>query len=157
MFLYYLIAIIVIALDQLTKWVIVKTMDLYESIPVIENFFFITSSRNKGAAWGILQEQMIFFYFVTLIVIIGVVYFIQKYAKESIWLGIGLSLILGGAIGNFIDRIFRNEVVDFLHFYIFNYDFPIFNVADSSLCIGVGFIIIATIIDEWKGKKKGLA
>lgn len=157
MFLYYLIAIVVIAMDQLTKWVIVKTMELYESIPVIENFFFITSSRNKGAAWGILQDQMIFFYVVTLIVIVGVVYFIQKYAKESIWLGIGLSLILGGAIGNFIDRIFRNEVVDFLHFYIFNYDFPIFNVADSCLCIGVGCIIIATLIDEWKGKKKGMA
>ncbi|MDY0405951.1 signal peptidase II [Virgibacillus sp. 179-BFC.A HS] len=153
MYLYYLLSIIIIVLDQLTKWIIVKTMDLYESIPVIMDFFYITSSRNRGAAWGILQGQMIFFYVITLIVIVGVVYFMSRYAKDSIWLGLGLSLILGGAIGNFIDRILRGEVVDFLDFYIFNYHFPIFNVADSSLCVGVVLIIIATLIDERKNRK----
>lgn len=153
MYLYYLLSIIIIVLDQLTKWIIVKTMDLYESIPVITDFFYITSSRNRGAAWGILQGQMIFFYVITLIVIVGVVYFMSRYAKDSIWLGLGLSLILGGAIGNFIDRILRGEVVDFLDFYIFNYHFPIFNVADSSLCVGVVLIIIATLIDERKNRK----
>lgn len=153
MYLYYLLSIIIIVLDQLTKWIIVKAMDLYESIPVITDFFYITSSRNRGAAWGILQGQMILFYVITLIVIVGVVYFMSRYAKDSIWLGLGLSLILGGAIGNFIDRILRGEVVDFLDFYIFNYHFPIFNVADSSLCVGVVLIIIATLIDERKNRK----
>lgn len=152
MILYYLIAVIVIAIDQLTKWIIVKQMDLYEQIQVIENFFYITSHRNKGAAWGILQNQMLFFYIITVIVVIGVIYYMEKYAKGNILLSISLSFILGGAIGNFIDRLFRQEVVDFLDFIIFGYDYPIFNVADSALVIGVILVFISTIMDE---KKKG--
>ncbi|PAV29929.1 signal peptidase II [Virgibacillus profundi] len=155
MYLYYLIALVIIAVDQLTKWAIVKTMELGEEIIIIENFFSLTSHRNKGAAWGILQGQMMFFYIVTVIVVIGVIYYMQKYAKESKMLAISLSFILGGAIGNFIDRLFRKEVVDFFDFIIFNYDFPIFNIADSALVVGVFLIIIATIIDETKkGKAK---
>jgi signal peptidase II len=152
---YYLIALIIIGMDQLTKWFIVRTMGLGERIPVIENFFYITSHRNAGAAWGILQGQMTFFYIITVIVVIGIIFYMQKYAKESRLLGVSLGLILGGAIGNFIDRLLHQEVVDFLDFYIFGYNFPIFNVADSSLTIGVILIIIATIIDERKkGKSK---
>jgi len=152
MYLYYLIALIVIGIDQLTKWIIVENMELQEHIPIIENFFSLTSHRNSGAAWGILEGQMIFFYIITTVVIIGIIYYLQKYGSESKLLAISLSFILGGAIGNFIDRIFRKEVVDFLDFTIFTYDYPIFNIADSSLVIGVILIIIATFIDE---KKKG--
>lgn len=155
MYLYYIIAIIVIGIDQLTKWVIVNTMEYGEQITVIDNFFYFTSHRNKGAAWGILQGQMLFFYIITAIVVVGIIYYMQKYAKESKLLAISLSLILGGALGNFIDRLFRKEVVDFFDFIIFRYDFPIFNVADSALVVGVILIIIATIIDETKkGKVK---
>ena len=153
MYWYYIIAVIIIAIDQLTKWMIVKTMELGEQITVIEGFFYLTSHRNTGAAWGILQGQMTFFYIVTVVVVIGVVYYMQKYAKGNRLLATALSLILGGAIGNFIDRIFRKEVVDFFDFLIINYDFPIFNVADSSLVVGVFLIIIGTIIDEVKTKK----
>ena len=152
MYVYYVISLVIIAIDQLTKWVIVKTMALGESITVIENFFYLTSHRNSGAAWGILQGKMLFFYIVTVIVIIGVIYYMQKYARNDILLAVALALILGGAIGNFIDRIFHQEVVDFFHFYIFNYSFPIFNIADSALSIGVVLVIIATILDE---RKKG--
>ncbi|WP_099158013.1 signal peptidase II [Virgibacillus ndiopensis] len=152
MYWYYIIAVIIIGIDQFTKWIVVKNMELYEQITIIDDFFYLTSHRNTGAAWGILEGQMIFFYLITAVVIIGVVFYMQKYAKDSILLAISLSLILGGAIGNFIDRIFRQEVVDFLDFIIFNYDFPIFNVADSSLCVGVCLVLIATFIDE---KKKG--
>jgi signal peptidase II len=152
---YYLIAVVIIGIDQLTKWIIVRTMELGERIPVIENFFYITSHRNSGAAWGILQGQMTFFYIVTIIVVIGIIFYMQKYAKESRLLAVSLSLLLGGAIGNFIDRLLHQEVVDFLDFYIFGYNFPIFNVADSSLTIGVILVIIATILDERKkGKSK---
>lgn len=154
MFLYYLMAVVVIAIDQLTKWLIIKQMDLYEQIQIIEGFFRITSHRNKGAAWGILQDQMLFFYIITVIVVIGVVYYMEKYAKGDRFLSISLSLILGGAIGNFIDRLFRKEVVDFLDFNIFGYDYPIFNIADSALVVGVILVFISTIIDE---KKKGKA
>lgn len=154
MYLYYLIAMIVIGIDQLTKWIVVENMGVYEQIPIIENFFSLTSHRNSGAAWGILEGQMIFFYIITTIVIIGIIFYLQKYGRESKLLAISLSFILGGAIGNFIDRIFRKEVVDFLDFMIFSYDYPIFNIADSSLVIGVILVIIATFIDE-KRKGKG--
>src|SRR5699024_6932902 len=80
-FRYYFIALIVLGIDQWTKWLIIKKMDLYESFPIIENLFYITSHRNKGAAWGILQDQMIFFYIVTIIAVVGIVYVMQKHAK----------------------------------------------------------------------------
>lgn len=152
MYVYYIIAGILVVLDQITKWIVVKNMELYEQITIVKDFFYLTSHRNKGAAWGILEGKMIFFYIVTTIVIIGVIFYMQKYARENKLLAISLSFILGGAIGNFIDRIFRGEVVDFLDFIIFNYDYPIFNVADSSLVVGVILVLIATFLDE---KKKG--
>ena len=153
MYLYYLLALLIIGIDQLTKWLVVKQMELYEQIPIIENFFYLTSHRNKGAAWGILQGQMLFFYIITTIVIIGVIYYMEKYARGNILMSISLGLILGGAIGNFIDRLLHQEVVDFLDFIIFTYDFPIFNIADSSLFVGVVLIITATFIDEKKREK----
>ena len=88
---YYLIALLVIAFDQLTKWMIVKKMEYGESIEIIENLLYITSHRNRGAAWGILQGQMWFFYIITIAVIIGLVYYIQKMAKESRLLGVSLA------------------------------------------------------------------
>ncbi|MFC0271215.1 signal peptidase II [Metabacillus herbersteinensis] len=151
--LYYVIAAIVIGLDQLTKWLIVKEMQLGESITVIENFLYITSHRNKGAAWGILQGQMWFFYIITSIVIVGIIYYIQKYTKQQVLMGVSLGLLLGGAIGNFIDRLFRKEVVDFINTFIFSYDFPIFNIADASLCIGVGLLFIQ-MVREGKQEKE---
>lgn len=153
MFVYYLIALVIILVDQLTKWIVVTQMEYGQSIPVIENFFYWTSHRNQGAAWGILQGQMWFFYLITLVVIGFVIYYMQQYGKESKLAGTALALILAGAIGNFIDRIFRKEVVDFADTLIFGYDFPIFNVADSSLVIGVILVMLATIMDE--RKKKG--
>jgi len=151
---FYILALIIIALDQLTKWMIVKNMEIGESIEVISNFLYITSHRNKGAAWGILQGQMWFFYLITIAVIIGIVYYIQKQAKGKVLLGISLGLMLGGAIGNFLDRLFRKEVVDFVNTYIFGYDFPIFNVADSSLVVGVGLLMLHMLMEERAVKKE---
>ncbi|MCP8616584.1 signal peptidase II [Salirhabdus salicampi] len=150
---YYMLAIIIIVIDQWSKWIIDKTMMIHEQIPVIENVFYITSHRNRGAAWGILQGQMWFFYIVTAIVVIAIVYYLQKYGKEQPLLGVSLALILGGAIGNFIDRLFRKEVVDFLDVYILNYDYPIFNIADSALVTGVILFMIYTFLDERKKKR----
>lgn len=151
---YYLIALLVIALDQLTKWMIVKKMEYGESIEIIENLLYITSHRNRGAAWGILQGQMWFFYIITIAVIIGVVYYIQKMAKNSRLLGVSLGLMLGGAIGNFIDRVARQEVVDFVHTYIFSYSFPVFNIADAALSIGVVLLVIHMFLEEKNAKEK---
>ncbi|QOR68492.1 signal peptidase II [Cytobacillus suaedae] len=144
---YYLIALVIIVFDQLTKWAIVTYMSLGESITVVENFLYITSHRNRGAAWGILQGQMWFFYIVTVIVVIILVTYIQKLPKDQRIMGYALGLMLGGAIGNFIDRIFRKEVVDFINTYIFTYDFPIFNIADSALVVGVGIVLVLTLFE----------
>lgn len=126
---------------------VVKQMEIGESIEIIPNFLYITSHRNRGAAWGILQGQMWFFYIITAIVIIALVFYIQRLKREERMLGIALGLMLGGAIGNFIDRVWRKEVVDFINTYIFTYDFPIFNVADSALVIGVGLIFVLTLFE----------
>ncbi|MFX3622624.1 MAG: signal peptidase II [Ectobacillus sp.] len=150
---YYAIALFVIIIDQLSKWLIVKNMEIGQSIPVIHDVLYITSHRNRGAAWGILQNQMWFFYIITVVFVIAVVYYIQKYGKADKLLGISLGLILGGAIGNFIDRVFRKEVVDFIHTYIFSYNFPVFNIADSALCIGVALIFIQTLLEGKKAKE----
>ena len=104
---YYLIAIFVILLDQITKWLIVNNMELGESIPIIDNVLYITSHRNRGAAWGILQGQMWLFYVITVIVIVAIIYYLYKAAKGKWLLGLSLALMLGGAIGNFIDRVLR--------------------------------------------------
>ncbi len=151
----YVLAIIVIIFDQISKALIVSRMALGESIEMIENVFYITSHRNTGAAWGIFAGQMTFFYIITVIVVAFIIYYIQKYAKDSKTLGVGLGLVLGGAIGNFIDRLFRKEVVDFFDIYIGTYDYPIFNIADSALVTGVILIFAATILDESK-KKRGI-
>ncbi|MFB5660636.1 signal peptidase II [Alteribacillus sp. HJP-4] len=155
--LYYAAAAIIIGLDQFTKWLVVRHMELGESIEIIPGFFFLTSHRNQGAAFGILQGQMWLFYIVTTVVIIAILYHLHKYGKESRLIGIPLALILGGAIGNFIDRLFLGEVVDFANTYIFGYDFPIFNVADSALTIGVIGLILKMLVDEWKEKRKKIA
>ena len=150
---YYIIAALVVGLDQLTKWLVVEKMSLGERIQVIENFLYITSHRNRGAAWGILQGQMWLFYIITVVVIIFIVYYMKKYAEGKPLLLLTFSLLLGGAIGNFFDRLLRKEVVDFIDVYIFSYDFPIFNVADSALTIGVILLIILLFIDERKKVK----
>ncbi|MCA0988000.1 signal peptidase II [Guptibacillus algicola] len=142
----YLIAIGIILFDQWTKWLVVKNMEYGETIKLINDFLYLTSHRNRGAAFGILQGQMIFFYIITVIVIAAVLYYMKQY-KHSRFVSVTLALILGGAVGNFIDRIFRGEVVDFVDTYIFSYDFPIFNVADASLVIGVILIFIGTIFE----------
>ncbi len=154
MLLYYLIALLVIIFDQITKWIVDTSMVIGERISILDGLLYFTSHRNQGAAFGILQGQMWFFYIITVLVVGFLVYYIQKEAKTSRFLGIILGVILGGAIGNFIDRVFRGEVVDFIDVYIFTYDFAIFNVADMALVIGVGLLIIKMILDERKLKEK---
>lgn len=145
---YYLIALIVFLVDQGIKYLIATRLELYEQIPVIGDFFVITSSRNRGAAFGILQDQIWFFIIVTSIVVIGIIWYLRKVTAEGRkLLPVALALVLGGALGNFIDRLVMGEVVDFLQFTFGTYTFPIFNIADSCIVIGVGLIILDTILD----------
>ncbi|WP_075039019.1 signal peptidase II [Anoxybacillus ayderensis] len=155
MMLYYLLAFVVIVIDQWTKWLVVRYMELGESIPVIENVLYMTSHRNRGAAWGMLQGQFWLFYLITIVVVIGIIVYIQRLKPTERLFGVALGLMLGGAIGNFIDRVFRKEVVDFVHTYIFDYSFPIFNVADAALTVGVALLFIQTWMEE--KKRKGMS
>lgn len=129
-------------------------MYLGESITIIDKVLYITSHRNRGAAWGILQGRMWFFYVITIAVIIAIMYYLHKEAKGKWLLGVSLAFMLGGAVGNFIDRVLRKEVVDFIHTYIFSYNFPVFNIADSALVIGVILLMIQMLRDERETKEK---
>ncbi len=155
MFIYYGIAALIVLLDQWTKWLVVKNMEIGESIPVLEPYIALLSHRNRGAAWGMLEGQMWLFYIVTVAVVVGILYYFHKHAKEQTLLKISLMILLGGALGNFIDRLFRGEVVDFVDVLIpvINYDFPIFNVADAALTIGVIMMIIYILFEEKLEKK----
>ncbi|WP_053024035.1 signal peptidase II [Staphylococcus haemolyticus] len=142
-----IVAIAILIIDQVTKRIIATTMNIGDSYEVIPNFLNITSHRNNGAAWGILSGKMGFFYIITIVILIVLVLFYIKEAKYNLFMQVAISLLFAGALGNFIDRLVNGEVVDFVDTNIFGYDFPIFNVADSSLTIGVLFIIIALLKD----------
>lgn len=156
MYKYYGLAAFVVLLDQWTKWLIVKNMEYAERIAVWDPWFGIFSHRNRGAAWGMLEGQMWLFSIVTVAVICAIVYFYHKEAKGKPVFQVGLMLLLGGAVGNFIDRLFRGEVVDFVDVLIpiINYDFPIFNVADAALTIAVVVLMIGLIMEDKKEKKQ---
>ncbi|MEF2781952.1 MAG: signal peptidase II [Clostridium sp.] len=144
----------VLLLDQLTKWGIQSTIDLNESIEIIPGFFSLTYVHNTGAAWSMLEGKMIFFYIITIIFLIGMVYFYRTLDKRD-WLSrIGVVLMIAGALGNFVDRLFLQYVRDFLDFIILGYDFPVFNVADISLCVGVGCIVLSMLLEYYGGFKK---
>lgn len=142
-----IVAIAILIIDQVTKRIIATTMNIGDSYEVIPDFLNITSHRNNGAAWGILSGKMGFFYIITIVILIVLVLFYIKEAKYNLFMQVAISLLFAGALGNFIDRLVNGEVVDFVDTNIFGYDFPIFNVADSSLTIGVLFIIIALLKD----------
>lgn len=137
----------VLALDQATKLYVHTTFTLHESHPVIANLFAFTYVRNSGAAFGILARQSqeflrVFFPAVTLLALVGLgVYFVRVPYQQtlSLW---GLCLIMGGAIGNGIDRLWLGQVIDFIDVHWYAYHWPAFNVADSSICIGVGLLLL---------------
>lgn len=147
-----ILGIAIIFLDQVTKLLVVKFMELGESIPLIDGFLYLTSHRNEGAAWGMLQGRMWLFYIITVFVIVVLVMFYKREAKTSLLLQTSLVLLMAGAIGNFIDRLLFQKVVDFVDTVIFGYDFPIFNVADASLTVGVILMVIQIFFFD-KGDK----
>jgi signal peptidase II len=139
----YVWAALVIALDQLSKYLIKTQMEIGQSIPVFGELLRITSHRNPGAAWGLLAGQRWLFVVIALAVVIGVIYYARR--VQSGFVRAALPLLMGGAIGNLIDRIAYGEVVDFLDVRVINY--PIFNVADSAIVIAVGLILLDTWLE----------
>jgi len=137
----------VLLVDQVSKAVVIKNIDLYSSISVIEGFFSLTHLRNKGMAFGIMNQSTVSwkFYFlviVTLIAIGAIAYWLNGLKQDEKINMVGMSLVLGGALGNLVDRIRIQEVIDFLDFSFKGYHWPAFNLADSAISIGVFLIMI---------------
>ena len=139
-----ILTIIFLIIDIISKLVVSSLMNVYDSIVIIKNFFCITYVRNTGAAWSIFEGRVLGIIVVSLIIISFIVYYISKQKVKSKLEKIGYSLILGGALGNLLDRIIYGYVIDFLDFNIFGYDYPIFNLADSFIFVGVMLLIIYT-------------
>ena len=138
---YLLIIAAIVALDQITKYIVLTTVTMSgPRIVVIENFFYITCHRNSGAAWGLFQGGRYFFLVFTAVLLAALAVMLFRFKGR--WLRTALAMIIGGAIGNYIDRIMVGGVVDFLDFYIFGYNFPTFNAADSCIVVGSALLII---------------
>lgn len=126
-----------VGLDQLTKIMVKRTMMLGESIPVLGNVVRLTYIRNPGIAFGIRVSNNTVFTIFSVLASIGVLVFLYRHWKEGRILQTGLCLILGGAVGNLIDRIFFGEVVDFIDVGFQHIRWPVFNIADSAVVIGM--------------------
>lgn len=141
---WFVIVVVILILDQITKWLVIQKINLYETIPVIDQLFYLSHIRNTGAAWNIFGNKTLFLAIFSGIVIVMILVYFPRNKQAAIRLP--LSLILGGAIGNFFDRVFRGSVVDFLQLHFGNYIFPSFNIADSCICIGVVLLLINILV-----------
>ena len=152
-----------IPLDQLSKEWIVRSLTYSDEIPVITGFFHITHVRNPGAAFGILatssEPVRIFFFFGVTLVAIGLIFsFYRKLAPGDRFSALSLGLILGGAVGNLIDRLRHGEVIDFLHFRLWGgYTWPDFNLADSFIVVGVILLVIELLATEGESREEARA
>lgn len=141
-----LLALVVMAADQAAKYYIQTHMTPGMSIPVINNVFHITYVLNPGAAFGILQHRTWFFVLIAVLLFAAAVYYYPRIPAGYRWLRLGMGLLLGGAAGNVIDRLQTGYVVDFFDFRIW----PVFNVADTAIVVGVGLIIYSIILPRGK-------
>jgi signal peptidase II len=148
-----LIAVVVIVIDRATKWAIAEKIPLHDTLQVIPGFFRLTHVENRGAAFGLFADSpsewkiaaLVLFSIVAL-AIVSVLLWRNSHSIHTT--GIGLALILGGAVGNLWDRLLSGRVVDFLLFYIGQYQWPAFNVADSAIVVGAGLLVIEILFGK---------
>ena len=146
----YLITLIVITGgDQFTKHLISSSMQLGQSQEIINNFFYFTYAHNTGVAWGMLAGHLWLFIIVALGSAVLMIVFFMKTRRNEVLTRFGLVLTFAGMAGNLIDRVVYGYVRDFIDVVIFNYNFPIFNVADMAVVIGVILIIIEIVFEEY--------
>ena len=152
------IAIVGILIDQITKIAVDRSMQLFDSIPVVEHFFHLTYVRNRGAAFSFLSNaswRLPFFISVSIIAAIVILVAFQKMRDDQKLAHTSLALIFSGAVGNLIDRVRLGEVIDFLDAHWYRHHWPAFNVADSLICVGVFLLAIDMLLEE-KRLKKGV-
>jgi signal peptidase II len=146
-----LFTLLFILIDQLSKLLIVNNFDLNNEVSIIPSFFSLMYIRNTGAAWGMFSNGTIILAIFSLAFLVFTLKYVFSKKRSNLEIII-ISMLYGGIIGNLIDRLFRNYVVDFLSFKIFGYNFPVFNIADCYIVISIGLIIIKMIMDD-RGKK----
>ncbi len=159
---FYAVALTVILLDQVSKLLIQATMPLGHSIPIISDLFAIVHVMNPGAAFGLLADQAAwirgpFFIGISLLAIGFILYYRHRRVDDHPLALLGLSLILGGAVGNLVDRLRIGMVIDFIDVHYYQYHWPAFNVADSAITIGVSLMMLTMILDERRGRHRGPA
>jgi len=157
------LSVITIILDQLTKYIAEAELILHKPVAVISGFFNFTLMYNKGAAFSFLSDaggwQRILFVFLSTVISIFLFFWLRQIArdeeqKHNQMLQIAISLILGGAIGNLIDRAMTGEVVDFIQVYYSSYYFPAFNIADSAITLGAGLLILDMFLETKRQGKQ---
>lgn len=148
------ISLLLVVIDQIVKILVINKMALQQSIIVINNFFNITYVKNTGAAWSILSGNVLLLIMISIIAL-GVIYYYLIKGKELKKIDIvSYSMLIGGIIGNLIDRVVHGYVIDYLDFKIFNYNFPIFNIADTLIVISIIIIGISLIVGEYREQNR---
>ena len=145
-----LLSILLLCLDICSKQFVVRLMDVGQSISVIPHFFSLTYVKNEGIAFSMLEGKLWFIIFLSLL-IIGGIFFSIRFKKMSWSESFCYALIVGGAIGNLIDRVIYGYVIDFFDFTLFGYEMAIFNVADIFIVLGVFLLLF---MEFWKGRDK---
>jgi signal peptidase II len=151
--LYFAIAFGVLLLDQLTKWLVDRSLTLHDSIAVLPGLFSLTHVENQGAAFGLFADSPAEWRAATLIIfsavaLVVVSILLWRNSHSFTFGGVALALILGGAVGNLWDRVFQGHVVDFLDFYISTHHWPAFNVADSAIVVGALLLVSEILFAE---------
>ena len=157
---FYLVAFGILALDQVTKLIIVRSLSLGQAIPVVSGLFNIVYVLNPGAAFGFLASlpagfRNPFFILISVGAAVLIVAYHTRHLRALILPSVALGLILGGAVGNLIDRLRYGMVVDFLDFFLRGYHWPAFNVADSAISVGVGLMLLDMLMEWWRERGRG--
>jgi signal peptidase II len=156
---HFLIAFFVVVLDRLSKLAVERNLSLHDSISLIPGFFRLTHVENRGAAFGLFADSpsewkiagLVLFSLIALVIVATLLW---KNSHAMTTTGFGLSLILGGAIGNLWDRLVSGHVVDFLLFYVGQYQWPAFNIADSAIVVGAGLLVFEILFTKAPAQEK---
>jgi signal peptidase II len=145
-------ALTILVTDQLTKWWIRTTLPLYDSFPVFDSFFHIVHYENPGGAFSLLAGQSaswrLPFFVITALIAIGVLfYFIRETDRRQVWILCALGAVMGGAVGNLIDRAVLGTVTDFLDVHINGWHWPAFNIADSGITVGTITVLLHSLVN----------
>lgn len=148
------ISLLFVVIDQIVKILVISKLALQQSITIINNFFNITYVRNTGAAWSILSGNVLLLIMISVLALVAIYYYLIKDKELNKIDIVSYSILIGGIIGNLIDRIVHGYVIDYLDFKIFNYNFPIFNVADTLIVISIIIIGISLIVGEYREQNR---